>query len=279
MTTIESAVEEHYSGGGSLAERILEAASAAGVAKLGPDTLAPATEFHSGGIQATRDLVKLAELQPGERVLDLGCGIGGPARVLAAEGGCQVTGIDLTAEFVRTARVLTEACDMGDNPTFRQADALDLPFDAGSFDVVWTQHVVMNIKDRERLYAECARILRPGGRLAFFDILRGHTGDVAYPVPWADTAEISFLKTPEETRAALAGAGLEEVTWRDMSLGYVEFFRKMAQAAASAAPSAAPSPLNLRLVMGDGIVAKAGGVQKAAEEGALQFVQGIFRKP
>lgn len=272
MATLESAVEQHY-GGEGLAERVLSAAAAAGVTDITPVSLAPADEFHTGGLVSTRELANLAALAPGTSVIDLGCGVGGPSRILATEFGCTVTGLDLTAEFVRTAEVLTDRCGLSGNPTFVHGNALDLPFPAASFDVAWTQHVVMNIADRDTFYREAARVIRPGGRLVFFDILQGDAGPVHFPAPWAPTPEISHLKTPSETRAAIGGAGFEEVTWRDATAQYLDFFRKLAS---NPAP---PSPLGLHIVIGPDIQARAGNVMRSAEEGRVLFVQGIFQKP
>lgn len=271
MAKLESDVEQHYSGD-SLAERILSAASQTGVTDFTPVALAPADEFHTGGLQSTRELANFAGLTPGTAVIDLGCGIGGPSRILASEFGCTVTGIDLTAEFIRTAQVLSVRCGLTDNPTFQQANALGLPFPDASFDVAWTQHVVMNIADRDTFYREAARVLPAGARLVFFDILQGPAGPVHFPAPWARTPDISHLKTPNETRAAIEGAGFQEVAWRDVTAQYIDFFRKLA------ANAPAASPLGLQIVIGPDIQSRAGNVMRSAEEGRVLFVQGIFEK-
>jgi SAM-dependent methyltransferase len=265
------AVERHYTGQ-QLAERILKAAEEAGAGPITPAGLAPADEFHTGGLRATRDLARLAGIGPGTHVLDIGSGIGGPARILASEFGCRVTGIDLTAEFVRSATVLTERCGLADRVTFHEGDALKMPFADASFDVAWTQHVVMNIKDRLGLYREARRVLKPGGVLAFFDILRGSGGELDYPVPWANDASISFLYTPAETQAFLKEAGFEQQVWNDVSAEYTAVIA--GQAAAQTA-----SPLNLRVVMGDEMPEKIRRVGAAGADGRLVYVQGIFQRP
>ncbi len=271
MRDHRGSIGRHY-GGKQFAERILAAAKDAGVDPITPAGLAPADEFHTGGIRSTRELAALAELSAGQSVLDVGCGIGGPARILAAEFGCSVTGIDLMPEFVRSACVLTEACGLSERVTFVEGNALAMPFDDGRFDVAWTQHVVMNIEDRPGFYREAARVLKPGGIFAFFDVLAGSGDPLDYPVPWADRPAISFLYGPDETRAFLADAGFELAAWEDHTERYVNMLSAMPPAPAGAA-------LTLRLVMGDDMPRKTRNMLEAARDGRLTYARAVCRKP
>jgi SAM-dependent methyltransferase len=255
----------HY-GGERLAERVLAAAREAGISELSPAALAPADQFHMGGLRATRELAQLAGIGPGDTVLDLGCGLGGPARVLAAEYGCTVVGVDLSPEFVRSAALLAEACGLGERVAFTVGDATDLPFEDGSFDVVFTEHVVMNIADRRRFWAEAFRVLRPGGRFAFFDTVRGpNPAEPGYPLPWAREPAISFLLTARETRELLEGVGFRIEAWADVPV-----------------PRGRPdttSPFSLRLVMGDEMEQRIANVLAALGDGRLGLLQGLAIRP
>src|SRR5262249_12114096 len=141
------------------------------VEQLGADDLAAIDEFHLGGREATQALAEFMHLRPGMHLLDVGCGIGGPARYFA-ERGCQVTGIDLTEEFVRVAESLSRRVKLNQKVTFRQASALELPFDADAFDGAFTIHVGMNIADKAGVFREVARVLKPGARFAIYDLMR-----------------------------------------------------------------------------------------------------------
>jgi ubiquinone/menaquinone biosynthesis C-methylase UbiE len=227
-------VEEHYTRC-DLGEIILAALKQAGkdIDRLTPDDLAPVDEFHGGQRQATIRLADLVGLSGGERVLDIGSGIGGPSRFLASQYGCNVTGIDLTAEFCRVAVMLTRLTGLTGRVAYRQGNALDLPFDEMSFDIVWSQNASMNIADRDRLYAEMYRVLKPGGRLALQEIAAGEGGEPFYPVPWAREPSISFLLSAAETRAKLEAAGFRVITWRDTSQASLASSLARAQTAAS----------------------------------------------
>jgi SAM-dependent methyltransferase len=203
--------------------------------------LAPLDQFHTRGILATTELGKAAELTHSTRVLDIGCGIGGPARYLAATFGCHVTGIDLSASFIDTANYLTARSGLSGQVAFQVADALHLPFADEAFDAVFLQHVAMNVKDRAALYHEVSRVLTHSGRFITYDLVL-RNGGVAYPVPWARTPETSFLLSEEETRKALAEAGFEVALWRDDTQAVLDWFT-----AAAALP---PTGLNLGVVMG-----------------------------
>ena len=186
MTEIHERVARHY-GQAGIAEAILAALAAAGkdVQRLTPDDLAPIDEFHTRGRAATADLAKLLELTARHCVLDVGSGIGGPSRYLAHTSGCTVIGLDLTPEFCAAARILAERTQLADRVSYRQGNALDMPFEDESFDVVWSQNAAMNIAERDRLYREMRRLLRKGGRLAINDVTLGGGGAPYYPVPWA----------------------------------------------------------------------------------------------
>jgi ubiquinone/menaquinone biosynthesis C-methylase UbiE len=157
-------------------------------------------------------------------VLDLGCGIGGPARYLAATFGCKVTGVDLSPGFIDAATYLTARCGLSDRVTFQVGDGLHLPFEDAAFDTVFLQHVGMNVEDRTALYAEVRRILTVGGRLATYDLVL-RDGDVVYPVPWARDASTSFLLSEGDTRTALEQAGFKAVLWRDDTQTALDWFK------------------------------------------------------
>ncbi len=175
---------------------------------LTPEILSPLDELHSMGREATLRLGKLAGFNRDTHILDIGCGIGGAARTLAHAFDCRVTGIDLTEAFCRTADELSRATGVGDRVAFRHGNALDLPFDHGAFDGAVMIHMNMNIPDKPQLFQEAARVVKPGGTLAMWEVCRGeNSDDLIYPVPWSDDASSSFLVTFDEMTGMLAQAG------------------------------------------------------------------------
>jgi sarcosine/dimethylglycine N-methyltransferase len=208
MLNSTQAVADHYKRRAS-SDIILAALKAAGkdIEHLTPDDLAPVDEFHTGQRNATVRLAQLAGVSGCEKVLDVGCGIGGPSRYLASAFGCEVTGLDLTTEFIELAQMLAGRTGLSRKVTYRQGNALDLPFADASFDLVWSQNAAMNIAYRDRLYSEMRRVLKLSGRLAIQDVAAGSGGEPFYPAPWAQDKSISFLLTPQLTRETMERAG------------------------------------------------------------------------
>jgi ubiquinone/menaquinone biosynthesis C-methylase UbiE len=216
MTADTDQVSSHYSSGGLLA-RLRAALAAEGVDPDHPtvEQLAPFDHFHGRGLEATQDAAKLVAPTAADHILDVGSGIGGPARYFARRFSCRVTGIDLTAEFCDVARTLTRAVGLADRVAFEQGNALAMPFADASFDGAYSMNVSMNIADKAALYREVRRVLKPGAWFILSEIAQGQAGAPSYPTPWARTAATSFLATPEDTRAALAAAGFAVVQARD----------------------------------------------------------------
>ena len=267
---------DHYAGGKDLVARALELLRAAGkdVERLTVDDLAGLDEFHIRGRDATLSLAARLALRGDERVLDVGSGIGGPARRLAAlHPGIDVTGIDLTPEFCRLANELSRRVGLASRVRFETADATRLPFADASFDVAWTQHVQMNIADKPAFYGEIARVLKPGGRFAFYDILQGPGGPVVYPAPWAAEAAMSHLVTPAEMRRLVTAAGLVVEQWEDMTAAGRDW------ALARAANPPAPGAISTGALLGDAIRAGSANIPRNLDEGRIALVEAIARKP
>jgi len=266
------AIEQHYSDGGLL-ERVLQALRAlhGDLDALSIDDLAPVDEFHTRGRMATRELAELGGLEAGTRLLDVGSGLGGPARFLASVRGCDVTGVDLIVEFCQVATELTRLTRLEDRARFQQADATTLPFADASFDAVWTLQAQMNIADKRRFYQEIVRVLRPGGRFVFQDICTGNGEPLDFPVPWASEPEQSHLFAPLELRALLVELGLEERVFRDVS-DATRAFR------AAHPPPAELSPLGTHLIMGPRAREKGKNSAGNLAKGRIAFVQGVFVK-
>jgi ubiquinone/menaquinone biosynthesis C-methylase UbiE len=269
MTDVLDGVREHYRPAG-LTERLKAALAVFGPEdqRLAPEQLGALDHFHTRGLAATAELATLAAIAADTSVLDIGSGVGGPARFLAATCGCQVTGVDLSDAFVEAARYLTERTGQGGQVSFRTASALELPFDDGAFDVALLQHVAMNIEDRARLYGEIRRVLKPGGRFATYDVVLA-AGEPHYPVPWARTPATSFLLTPAATRAAIEAAGFRALTWQDDS--------QTARAWVAQLRAAAPAPgPNLGVVMGPDFAQLAANLGRNLIEGRLGILTAVF---
>ena len=209
-------IAAHYSRAGLL-ERLNAALLQDGAdpAHPQPETLAPYDQFHGRGLEATQELAAMLTVAPAHHLLDIGSGIGGPARTLAQRFGCRVTGIDLTAEFCAVARHLTRVMGLDSRIDFELGDAVQMPFADATFDGVYSMNVSMNIADKAALYAEIRRVLKPGGWLALSEVARGPGPPPDYPTPWAASAQCSFLSAPQETQRGLDAAGFDVVQFRD----------------------------------------------------------------
>lgn len=212
------------------------------------EDLAPVDEFHTAGRAATVMALDMVPIMSGKHILDAGCGIGGTARYLARERGCKVTGIDLTASYIEVASALSERMGLADACDFHVGSVLEMPFENAAFSGAVSFHVAMNIEDRNRFYAELARVLKTGAPLCVFDVMKGPQEGLHYPVPWAEAAGSSFLKTPRETTDLLEQEGFEVVAQKSLRDFAIDFFRT---AFAKSAQRDGPAPLGLHLLTGD----------------------------
>ena len=214
MTT-DRDVSGHYSRG-NLLDRLNTALAEDGVDPDHPssETLAPYDQFHGRGMEATEEIADLLKIAATDHILDIGSGIGGPARYMAHRFGCHVTGIDLTPEFCDAARYLTRLLGLQDRVEFKLGNALAMPFADSSFDGAYSMNVSMNIADKAGFYREIHRALKPGGWLMLSEIAKGTGANLDFPTPWANSAQTSFLSTQEETRRGLESAGFEVVQLR-----------------------------------------------------------------
>ena len=266
----EVKVAGHY-GRGRLEESILAAVAREGKdpENLTAGDLAAVDEFHVGGLEATQELAAHMELRAGLRLLDVGSGIGGPARYFAAEHGCAVTGIDLTEEFVRVATSLTKRTKLDRFVEFRQGSALRLPFAPNAFDRAYMIHVGMNIADKSGIFREVRRVLKPAGLFTIYDIMRTGDGPIRYPVPWALGEETSFVATAKDYRDALQAAGFQIAQERGRRTFAIEFTERVMARMAQAGPPA----LGLHLLMGEKAPIMAANMLAMLKEGVLEPVE------
>jgi SAM-dependent methyltransferase len=232
--------------------------------------LAMLEDFHSLGRLATAALIDLAQISASDRVLDAGTGIGGTARLIAVERGARVTAVDLTPEYCEVAKWLNDSVGLADMIEVRTADVTELPFDAGSFDVVLSQHVQMNIANKRRLYAEAHRVLAPSGRLALWDVTAGSRAPLHLPVPWATSPEQSHLVTPERLAELLREAGFATAHWNDLTQPAEKAMRDFF--------AAEQPPLGLQVFVPDFPVKAANLLRNLAEDRA-RLIQAVLTVP
>lgn len=241
-------VEDHYRGSGALAKAISDALLKAGknLSQLTTTDLAAVDEFHIRGRKATLELGEQMKLSRDSRALDIGSGLGGPARTLAEIYGCHVTGVDLTQEFCDAAVAMSDWVNLGDRVAFRQGDATSLPFEDGAFDAAMTIHVAMNIPAKDKVYEEARRVIKPGGVFAVYDILQGECGEVLFPVPWAREPSISHLATIDEMQSLVSNAGFKILDIQDSSAESESWFEAMKARMAETGPP----PINFQVFLG-----------------------------
>jgi SAM-dependent methyltransferase len=261
----------HYDpdeGGEALLARI-EAIVAALEGPMTSARLAGLDQFHTRGLAATLELAGLAGIRGGMEILDAGSGLGGPSRHLAQTSGSRITGVDLSPRFVAIAKQFAERAGLGNLVTYQTGDLLSLPFPEARFDLVWTQHVVMNIRDRARLYREFRRVLKPEGKLVFHDVIAADEAPAPhYPVPWARSDAASFLMTKAQTLAALEAAGFMLVAWKDVTDETLAWF--------GAQKPPASDELSLATVMGSGFAEMTANLARNLREGRLRIAMGVF---
>ncbi len=264
-----------YYDGPDIVDRLIEALREAGLDPdaLDIDDLAPLDEFHALGRAATLALADLAGLQPDDRVLDIGAGIGGPARWLAARHGAHVTALDATPRFCRAAELLTRGAGLAERVQIVCGDALALPFADASFDLAWTQAVSQNIADKRRFVTELARVVRPGGQVALFEVVAGPGGSLEFPVPWADREEQSWLVTADELHELLDSGPLSVVAWKEGQAA----LDAIASAAQSLQTPPADHPLGLHILMPD-FEARMAGLARNVAQHRIALVQAVARR-
>jgi sarcosine/dimethylglycine N-methyltransferase len=271
-----AAVTRHY-GNAGIAERVIQALRAARGpdAAITPENLAPFDHFHGRGLAGTQEIAARLTLKPGEQLVDIGSGIGGPARWFAATFGVQVTGVDLTAEFCAAAEELNAMTGLAGRVSIIRGSALALPLPGGAFEAGYSQNVIMNVADKPLFYREAFRVLRPGGRLALSNLCAGPGGEPYFPAPWATTRDTSFLQAPDSMRADLVAAGFEIVDFRDITPGMLEAQRRFRERSGNGnTPLAA-----VDIIMGERAAEMRLNSTRTIEDGRGLAIEALVRKP
>lgn len=260
-------LEAHYSAR-DIEARILAAVRGAGLnpeQRLSPEALAALDHFHTGGLRASRELMELAQIRAEDRVLDVGAGLAGPARMLASALGCRVDCLQLSSDYCAGAVLLNRLTRLDDRIEVHRGSALDMPFSDASFDSVWMQNVGMNIANKRKLYTEIHRVLRPGGRFAFQEMAAGEAATSYFPLPWATDPADSFLVPADEMRSLLGESGF-----------IAEHFEDTSDAILSRTTAdAATSPLTLGVYV-ENLAQKAGNARRSLQDGQIRLVRGVF---
>lgn len=239
------------------------------------EDLAPVDHFHARGFPATVELADRLPVRPGQHILDIGCGLGGPARYMAKRFQCNVSGLDITKPFVEAANKLTALLQMEQEVRIEYGDGQRLPYPDSHFDGAYTQHVTMNVADRPRFFAEAYRVLKPGAFFALTEHGLGPKGDPHYPLPWSADGAGAYLVTPSETRAILEKTGFEGIVVEDTGAKYVAGYKL----AIEKAEKGALPPLGVHILMGDTAWQKTRNAARNVEEGRTHPIQLICRKP
>lgn len=272
MERFVTGIETHYSAQ-DIETRVLAAIRAAGLdpeRRLLPTELAALDHFHTGGFRASLLLRDLAKIQESDRVLDIGAGLAGPARMLAATPGCHVDCIDLSQDYCIAALLLNRLTGLDDRIAARVGSALDIPYPADTFDVAWMQNVGMNIENKQRLYEEVHRALKPGGRFAFQEMVAGETAATYFPLPWATDPADNSLTTAAEMSAVLRRCGFEEIYFEDVS------DEPLPPPEEGTPEAVAQAPLSLSVYVDD-LAQKADNAARSLRERQIRLYRGVFR--
>lgn len=272
MKQFNSPVERHYFQEG-IFEHIMQLLKETGREKITREDITVVDEFHLRGSEVSLELAAEAGFDKDTLVLDVGCGIGGPCRMIAAKYGCKVTGIDLTEEFIRTAKLLSHETGLQDLTNFVQGDALNLPFKNEGFDVVWTQHVQMNIEDKKRFYSEIKRVLKKGGRFIYYDTFSRNHEPLHFSVPWAMDQSLSFLLTVKELNHLLSSLGFTKTQTKDQTPEAVSFFNNLMERTAKEGPP----KVGIFVLMGNNTSEKLSGLIRNINENKIELQSGIYQ--
>ncbi len=274
-TAISQRIQENYAIE-AIGDRVQQALEMAGLG-TGPlqwSDLAPFDQFHVRGLEATEELAKDLQLKNGQTVLDVGSGLGGPARHLAAVHKVHVTGIDLMSDFIEISNYLSKRASLKDKLIFTQADATELSFPNEAFEVVWTQHVAMNIQNKAKLYKSLHRVLKRSGKLAIYDAVQGNDQPVLYPTPWARDQGVSFIATESRMKDALTEAGFKNLSVIDKTDSAAQWFRDLQQQQSQKTPE----PLSPLFILGPEMGQAIANFAKNILEGRIRVLQVIADK-
>jgi len=273
--TSEKTIADHWAKGDVYA-RIVAALGAVSKSldSVTLEDLAPVDHFHARGFPATVELADRLPIKAGQHIVDIGCGLGGPARYIAKRFQCKVSGLDITQPFVEAGNRLTSLLRMEDQVTIRQGDGQRLPYGDATFDGAYSQHVTMNVSNRPRFFSEAHRVLKSGAFFALTEHGLGPNGDPHYPLPWSEDGSGAYLVAPSETRALLESAGFDDIVLEDTGAKYLAGYKAVIEKA----EKGMLPPLGIHILLGETAPQKTRNAARNIEEGRTHPIQVICRK-